>query len=75
MAGLKEQVISCNGINPLTLALFSVAMENILKEILLKMGDTLKVVSTIACLSESIDSVIMWSTMPKIMKGLHWNMI
>ena len=36
-------------------------MENILKEILLKMGDTLKVVSTIACLSESIDSVIMWS--------------
>lgn len=61
LTGLKKQVISCNGINPLTLALFSVVMENILKEILLKMGDTLKVVSTIACLSESIDSVIMWS--------------
>ena len=61
LAGFKKQVISCNGINPLRLALFSAAMENILKEILLKMGDTLKVVSTIACLSESIDSVIMWS--------------
>ena len=61
LADLKKQVISCNGINPLTLALFSVAMENILKDILLKMGDTLKVISTIACLSESINSVIMWS--------------
>ncbi len=58
---LRDQVISCNGVDPLTLTAFRVAMESKLNEILSTMGDTLKIVSTIACLSESIDSVIMWS--------------
>lgn len=58
---LRDQVISCNGIDPLTLTVFRIAMESKLNEILSTMGDTLKIVSTIACLSESIDSVIMWS--------------
>lgn len=58
---LRDQVISYNGVDPSTLTAFRVAMESKLNEILSTMGDTLKIVSTIACLSESIDSVTMWS--------------
>lgn len=59
--GIKCVPLWLNGIDPLTLTVFRIAMESKLNEILSTMGDTLKIVSTIACLSESIDSVIMWS--------------
>ena len=58
---LWNKVISCNGIDPFTLTSFRIAMEYNTKELLLTMENKLKLVSTIACLSESINSVIMWS--------------
>lgn len=61
LENLRKKVISNNDIDSLKLIIFRNTMKYKLIKTMSTIGNTLKFVSTIACLSESINSVIMWS--------------
>lgn len=61
LENLRKKVISCRDINPLDLYAFGSLVEHEVIKKLSEIRNELKMVSTMACLSENVNSVTMWS--------------